>query len=274
MPGGSASTRTRTSRRRTSRAARVLGSPCCASRASTARSRWPRLSSARDSRAVDVHMTDLIDRGATLEGFQGLVACGGFCYGDVLGAGEGWAKSILFNARARAAVRGLVRAADAIHARRLQWLPDAGRAGELIPGTAHWPRFAATAPSSSRAGCRWSRSRRRTRRFSPAWRARAAGRRRPWRGTRGIRERRRAAAAGQVALRYVDSAGRARPPIRRIPTVRRGHRRPHFGGWRVTILMPHPERVFARRRTPGTRPRRARTAAGCGCSGTRGAAVG
>ncbi len=53
--------------------------------------------------AVDVHMTDLIDRGATLEGYQGLVACGGFSYGDVLGAGEGWAKSILFNPRVRAA---------------------------------------------------------------------------------------------------------------------------------------------------------------------------
>src|SRR5690606_33769540 len=52
--------------------------------------------------AVDVHMTDLIDRGATLAGFRGLVACGGFSYGDVLGAGEGWAKSILLNARARA----------------------------------------------------------------------------------------------------------------------------------------------------------------------------
>jgi phosphoribosylformylglycinamidine synthase len=52
--------------------------------------------------AVDLHMTDLIDGGATLAGFHGLVACGGFSYGDVLGAGEGWAKSILFNAHVRA----------------------------------------------------------------------------------------------------------------------------------------------------------------------------
>ena len=53
--------------------------------------------------AVDVHMSDIIDEGLTLASFRGLVACGGFSYGDVLGAGEGWAKSILFNARAREA---------------------------------------------------------------------------------------------------------------------------------------------------------------------------
>src|SRR5581483_6053712 len=51
--------------------------------------------------AVDVHMTDVLSGRITLGGFRGLAACGGFSYGDVLGAGEGWAKSILFNARAR-----------------------------------------------------------------------------------------------------------------------------------------------------------------------------
>ncbi|MEQ1881796.1 MAG: phosphoribosylformylglycinamidine synthase, partial [Burkholderiales bacterium] len=51
--------------------------------------------------ALDVHMSDIIAGRASLSGLQGLVACGGFSYGDVLGAGEGWAKSILFNARAR-----------------------------------------------------------------------------------------------------------------------------------------------------------------------------
>ncbi|HTQ99212.1 MAG TPA: phosphoribosylformylglycinamidine synthase, partial [Candidatus Acidoferrum sp.] len=52
--------------------------------------------------AIDVHMSDLISGRVTLDNFNALVACGGFSYGDVLGAGEGWAKSILFNARARA----------------------------------------------------------------------------------------------------------------------------------------------------------------------------
>src|SRR5439155_6591084 len=51
--------------------------------------------------AVDVHMSDVIAGRTGLAGFKGLAACGGFSYGDVLGGGQGWAKSILFNARAR-----------------------------------------------------------------------------------------------------------------------------------------------------------------------------
>ena len=52
--------------------------------------------------AVDVHMSDLIAGRLTLESFKGFAACGGFSYGDVLGGGQGWAKSILFHSRARA----------------------------------------------------------------------------------------------------------------------------------------------------------------------------
>ena len=50
--------------------------------------------------ASDVHMSDIISARVSLADFQGIAACGGFSYGDVLGAGEGWAKSILYNARA------------------------------------------------------------------------------------------------------------------------------------------------------------------------------
>ena len=57
--------------------------------------------------AIDVHMSDIINGNIDFERFKGLVACGGFSYGDVLGAGEGWAKSILFNARARDVFRSL-----------------------------------------------------------------------------------------------------------------------------------------------------------------------
>ncbi len=60
--------------------------------------------------AVDVHMSDLQAGRVRLADFKGLVACGGFSYGDVLGAGEGWAKSILFNPRAARRVRRLLRA--------------------------------------------------------------------------------------------------------------------------------------------------------------------
>jgi phosphoribosylformylglycinamidine synthase len=50
---------------------------------------------------VDVHMSDLLAGRVDLNDFEGLVACGGFSYGDVLGAGGGWAKSVLFNAKLR-----------------------------------------------------------------------------------------------------------------------------------------------------------------------------
>jgi hypothetical protein len=62
--------------------------------------------------AVDVHMSDILSGRVSLEQFKGLVACGGFSYGDVLGAGEGWAKSVLFNSRARDAFQGFFERAD------------------------------------------------------------------------------------------------------------------------------------------------------------------
>ena len=76
----------------------------------------------------DVHMTDLQSGRVRLDGFQGFVACGGFSYGDTLGAGEGWARSILFNARLVGPVRFVLRPHRRLRARRLQWLPDAGGA--------------------------------------------------------------------------------------------------------------------------------------------------
>ena len=91
--------------------------------------------------AVDVHMTDLIDRRATLEGYQGLVACGGFSYGDVLGAGEGWAKSILFNPRARGLFEGWFARTDRFTLGVCNGCQMLAALAELIPGTASWPRF-------------------------------------------------------------------------------------------------------------------------------------
>jgi phosphoribosylformylglycinamidine synthase len=71
--------------------------------------------------AVDVTMSDIIDGRVSLRDFRAFAACGGFSYGDVLGAGEGWAKSILFNARR---VLGVFCAPRHLRARRLQRLPD------------------------------------------------------------------------------------------------------------------------------------------------------
>jgi phosphoribosylformylglycinamidine synthase len=88
----------------------------------------------------DVHMSDLQAGRARLDQFQGFVACGGFSYGDTLGAGEGWARSILFNP-ALAEQFAAFFAARQLRAGRVQRLPDDGRAGPMIPGAEAWPRF-------------------------------------------------------------------------------------------------------------------------------------
>ena len=69
--------------------------------------------------AVDVHMSDIISGRVSLAAFKAFAACGGFSYGDVLGAGEGWAKSILFNSRARVTSSRLSSGAKT----RSRWVP-------------------------------------------------------------------------------------------------------------------------------------------------------
>ncbi len=66
-----------------------------------AKPKWRQHLTGAGFNSVDVHMSDVIAGRVSLKDFAGLVACGGFSYGDVLGAGEGWAKSVLFNNRAR-----------------------------------------------------------------------------------------------------------------------------------------------------------------------------
>ena len=91
--------------------------------------------------AVDVHMTDLLEGRVDLAGFRGAVACGGFSYGDVLGAGQGWAKSILFNARARAAFEAFFARADSFALGVCNGCQMLAALKEIIPGAAHWPTF-------------------------------------------------------------------------------------------------------------------------------------
>src|SRR5260221_14412032 len=91
--------------------------------------------------SVDVHMTDIITGRIVLSGFKGVVACGGFSYGDVLGAGEGWAKSILFNARAREQFGQFFQRADAFALGVCNGCQMMSNLHELIPGTEHWPHF-------------------------------------------------------------------------------------------------------------------------------------
>ncbi len=92
-------------------------------------------------RAVDVHMSDLIEGRRSLKDFQGLAACGGFSYGDVLGAGSGWAYSILYNARARAEFEAFFTRTDTFGLGVCNGCQMMSQLRALIPGSAHWPRF-------------------------------------------------------------------------------------------------------------------------------------
>ncbi|MBZ0070713.1 MAG: phosphoribosylformylglycinamidine synthase [Gammaproteobacteria bacterium] len=90
---------------------------------------------------VDVHMSDLLGGRVSLADFKGFAACGGFSYGDVLGAGQGWAKSILFNAQARDAFAAFFARPDSFGLGVCNGCQMMSGLKELIPGAEHWPRF-------------------------------------------------------------------------------------------------------------------------------------
>ena len=196
---------------------------------------------------VDLHMTDVIDRGASLDGFQLLVACGGFSYGDVLGAGEGWAKSILFNARARAAFGRWFEASDRLTLGVCNGCQMLAALAELIPGTSAWPRFLrnrseqfegrlslveiGSTDSPFFTGMAGS--------VLPIAVAHGEGR-------AAFRDAaQQAAAEALVAMRFVDGKGRAATNYPANPNGSPGGIAGlASAGGRVTIVMPHPERVF------------------------------
>jgi phosphoribosylformylglycinamidine synthase len=91
--------------------------------------------------AVDVHMSDLLEGRRTLDEFRGLAACGGFSYGDVLGAGEGWAKSILFNSRARDQFEAWFNRPDTFALGVCNGCQMMSALKEIVPGAGLWPRF-------------------------------------------------------------------------------------------------------------------------------------
>jgi phosphoribosylformylglycinamidine synthase len=199
--------------------------------------------------AVDVHMTDVIAGRVTLGGFRGLAACGGFSYGDVLGAGEGWAKSILFNARARDELGRFFARPDTFTLGVCNGCQMLSALKELIPGAELWPRFVRNrseqfearlalvtvteSPSVLLAGMQGARL--------PIAVAHGEGR------AEFASDDQRAALerGGGVAARFVDRRGAA---TERYPDNPNGSP----GGitavtssdGRATLLMPHPERVF------------------------------
>ncbi len=92
-------------------------------------------------KAVDVHMTDILSGRVTLKNFRGLAACGGFSYGDVLGAGEGWAKSVLFHPHALAEFTAFFQREDTFALGVCNGCQMMSNLKSIIPGAELWPRF-------------------------------------------------------------------------------------------------------------------------------------
>ncbi|MDX7989115.1 phosphoribosylformylglycinamidine synthase [Xenorhabdus sp. 12] len=199
--------------------------------------------------AVDVHMSDLLSGRISLAEFQTLVACGGFSYGDVLGAGEGWAKSILFNSRVRDDFASFFARPDTLALGVCNGCQMMSNLHELIPGTEHWPRFVR------------NRSERYEARFSLVEVADSpslflkdmAGSRLPvavahgegqveFRNSQSLSELEK---HQQVALRFVNNYGMVTEnyPANPNGSVNGITSVTSLDG-RVTVMMPHPERVF------------------------------
>ena len=89
----------------------------------------------------DIHMSDIITGRVSLRNFAGLVACGGFSYGDVLGAGEGWAKSILFNARASDEFSAFFQRQESFSLGVCNGCQMMSNLHSIIPGAEQWPHF-------------------------------------------------------------------------------------------------------------------------------------
>ena len=195
---------------------------------------------------VDVHMSDLLDGRDALCNYQGLVACGGFSFGDVLGAGGGWAKSILYHTRTRDQFEEFFHRSDTFALGVCNGCQMLSQLRELIPGADNWPRFlrntseqfearlslveVVESPSLFLHGMAGSRI--------PIATSHGEGR------AHFDNDEARYGASYTVAMRYVDNYGKVADSY---PANPNGSRDGICGlsneDGRITIMMPHPERV-------------------------------
>lgn len=199
--------------------------------------------------AIDVHMSDLLGGRIGLGNFHALVACGGFSYGDVLGAGEGWAKSILFNHRVRDEFETFFHRPQTLALGVCNGCQMMSNLRELIPGSELWPRFVRN--HSDRFEARFSLVEVTQ---SPSLLLQGmVGSQMPIAVSHGegrveVRDDAHLAALeskGLVALRYVDNFGHVTETYPANPNGSpNGITAVTTENGRVTIMMPHPERVF------------------------------
>ena len=195
--------------------------------------------------SVDVHMSDIIAGRASLGGFEGFAAGGGFSYGDVLGAGQGWAKSILFNSRAREEFEAFFRRANTFALGVCNGCQMMAALKSLIPGAGEWPAFLRNrseqfearfieveitpSPSLFFDGMAGSRM--------PVATAHGEG--------RAVFDAPEHLRNALVAMRFVDHRGKVAETYPQNPNGS-----PHgitgltTADGRFTVVMPHPERVF------------------------------
>lgn len=199
--------------------------------------------------AIDVHMSDIMSGDRSLADFIGLAACGGFSYGDVLGAGEGWAKSILFNSRTRDQFAAFFDRRNTFTLGVCNGCQMLSRLRELIPGASLWPHFVRNRSEQFEARVAMVQIERNPSVFLSDM----AGDRIPVAVAHGEGYAefahpdtlRRSSDSGLVVLRYVDNHGQV---TERYPFNPNGSPEGITGlttdDGRVTIMMPHPERVF------------------------------
>ena len=195
--------------------------------------------------AVDVHMSDLIAGRASLADFKGLIAVGGFSYGDVLGAGEGWSKTILFNQALSEQFSAYFQRKDSFALGICNGCQMMSSLKSIIPGAEHWPKF--TRNQSEQFEARFAMVE--VLESPSIFFAGMAGTKTPIAVAHGEGFANFAHTGNpdkvQVALRFIDNHGQ---PTERYPLNPNGSpsgiTSVTTADGRFTVMMPHAERVF------------------------------
>ena len=198
--------------------------------------------------AIDVHMTDILCQREDLSRFRGLVACGGFSYGDVLGAGQGWAKSILYHAQARAIFSRFFQRSDTFTLGVCNGCQMLTALRDIIPGSAHWPEFSVNQSEQFEArtvmvkvhACQSIL----LKGMADSWLPVAVAHGQGQAVLQQPNDSQLLQQQGQLALSYIDNHGTI---TQRYPFNPNGSTLGITGvcttDGRVTLMMPHPERV-------------------------------